>query len=119
MDFLHCALVAILVLLAIYCFRSFREGIYHVSMINPSYPNMCFNGTVSGQGEKQAIRWFSPSNPTAQAYESGIATCQERGFTSKGWKMSKPLGPIFVFGRMIEKHWPHVKVDASPQVWNK
>ena len=125
---LHCALVAILVLLAIYCSRSFREGYeaikhtYPVSAVNPAQPNVCFNATVSGQKENQPIAIFNPSNGIGQSY--GIkahTTCEQRGFDTKGtlW-----LGKYNVFqqgglGGLIEKIYPGVKIDASQQVWTK
>jgi hypothetical protein len=131
MDFLHCALIAILVLLAIYCFRSFREGneatkpAYPVSAVNPAYPNVCYNATVSGQGTHQTIPFFNPSNPIGESY--GIkahTTCEQRGFDTKGVENLKWLtkGDVLAqgnLGGLIERSLPGVKIDVSPQVWTK
>jgi hypothetical protein len=127
MDFLHCALVAILVLLAIYCFRSFREGFY-VSVVNPVYENYCHQAKVTGLKENQKALWnqFAQTHE-AEQYQFENASCYNRGYKFTGGyghgvypKSFLILGsPDSMLLREIKYGFPNVTIDASTETYRK
>ena len=139
MDFLHCALVAILVLLAIYCSRSFREGNdgngqvpFTMSAVNPAgapdghAPSPCFQATVtastpSGKRNARTI-WetiHKDSNPNWSGLGLKNESCGARGFDTPGVE-SKALayGAFGVIGPTLKKTLG-VKVTPSKHVYTK
>ena len=130
MDFLHCALIAILVLLAIYCSRSFREGNdgngqvpFYLSVVNPAYPHECAQAKVTAstkEGKANAKKLWDAtrSGVGSSLLESwGMMTraCGERGhppYDNPGTSTSDMFDyrPFF---NILENDFPGVNIKAD------
>ncbi len=80
---------------------------YHISAVNPSFPNACANEVVSGvSGLTQATL---NSNPVAAKFGAELnASCASRGFATKG-AVLKPQ----------TMHFGAATVQWDGQVWTK
>ena len=82
---------------------------FNFSAVNPMYPNVCVNETISGLPSDTTSKGFD-SNEMAKKYGALLnKSCAVRGFTQKGT----------MFHPMVFYPTPNVTVNWNGQVWTK
>ena len=131
-DLLHCALIAILVLMVIYYFRSFREGhvnsqfVSYLSEVLRASPQYCYESKVLAPASEvkrthESLDDFMRSGGVV-GYLAGVSkeSCPKRGFQqSRGAAtgLNKGLEDAFTLlmknagikGRYMTPMWMYVK----------